>query len=121
MFKKIVVILLVEVFAFGGFVSYRPAIYRVERSAVVRAPAAEVYSRVADLTKWEGWSPWAKLDPAMKVDFSGTPGTVLDNHLTIACGDGSVRLTEVQRAGKRPMLAEDFLRGVKLGTGATVG
>jgi len=54
-------------------------------------------------------------------DISGTSGTVLDDHLTIACGDGSVRLTEVQRAGKRPMLAEDFLRGVKLGTGATVG
>jgi len=76
MLKKIVVILLVLVFAFGGFVAYRPSIYRVERSAVVRAPAAEVYSRVADLTKWEGWSPWAKLDPAMKLDYSGTPGTV---------------------------------------------
>ncbi|MCJ7787313.1 MAG: methionyl-tRNA formyltransferase, partial [Methyloceanibacter sp.] len=54
-------------------------------------------------------------------DVSGTPGTILDDHLTIASGDGSVRLTQVQRAGKRPMLAADFLRGVKLGTGATVG
>ena len=32
--------------------------------------------------------------------------------LTIACGEGAVRLTEVQRAGKRPMSADDFLRGV---------
>ena len=76
MFKKIVVILLVLVFAFGGFVAYRPAIYRIERSVVVKAPASEVYSRVADLTKWEAWSPWAKLDPAMKLDYTGTPGTV---------------------------------------------
>ena len=76
MFKKILAILLVLVFAFGGFVAYRPSIYKVERSVVVRAPAAEVYARVADLTKFEAWSPWAKLDPAMKVDFTGTPGTV---------------------------------------------
>ena len=42
---------------------------------------------------------------------SGAPGTVLDDRLTIACGDGAVRLTEVQRAGKQPMKAEEFLRG----------
>ena len=48
----------------------------------------------------------------------GAPGTVLDDHLTIACGDGAVRLTQVQREGKQPMTAEEFLRGttVKVGT-----
>jgi methionyl-tRNA formyltransferase len=51
------------------------------------------------------------------VELSGTPGVVLDDHLTIACGEGAVRLTELQRAGKRPMKAEEFLRGVKLGPG----
>jgi methionyl-tRNA formyltransferase len=52
--------------------------------------------------------------------MSGTPGAVLDDHLTIACGEGAVRLTELQRAGKRPMPAGDFLRGVKLGPGMAV-
>ena len=42
---------------------------------------------------------------------SGAPGTVLDDRLTIACGEGAVRLLEVQRAGKQPMKAEEFLRG----------
>jgi methionyl-tRNA formyltransferase len=55
------------------------------------------------------------------VETSGTPGTVLDDHLTIACGEGAVRLTQVQRAGKRPMPAENFLRGVTLSTGSVVG
>jgi methionyl-tRNA formyltransferase len=55
------------------------------------------------------------------VEISGTSGTVLDEHLTIACGEGAVRITEVQRAGKRPMQAAEFLRGAKLGTGAIVG
>jgi methionyl-tRNA formyltransferase len=51
---------------------------------------------------------------------SGVPGTRLDEHLTVACGDGAVRLTQVQRAGKRPMSAEEFLRGVKLSTGTAL-
>jgi methionyl-tRNA formyltransferase len=55
------------------------------------------------------------------LEMPGTPGTVLDDHLTIACGEGAVRLVELQRAGKRPMEAEDFLRGVPLRAGARVG
>ena len=39
------------------------------------------------------------------------PGTVLDDAFTIACGEGAVRLSNVQRAGKRPMTASEFLRG----------
>jgi methionyl-tRNA formyltransferase len=46
------------------------------------------------------------------------PGTVLDGSLTIACGDGAVRLTQVQRAGKQSMSAEEFLRGTKVEAGA---
>jgi methionyl-tRNA formyltransferase len=47
----------------------------------------------------------------------GTPGAVHDDCLTIACGTGAVRLTEVQRAGKRAMTAEEFLRGVEVRPG----
>jgi methionyl-tRNA formyltransferase len=51
---------------------------------------------------------------------SGAPGTVLDDHLTIACQDGAVRLLEVQRAGKQPMQAEEFLRGARITPGTHV-
>lgn len=47
-------------------------------------------------------------------DGSGVPGTLLDDRLTIACGDGAIRVVELQRAGKGPMRAEDFLRGSPL-------
>ena len=43
-----------------------------------------------------------------KGDGSGKPGQVLDDRLTIACGDGSVRIVELQRAGGKPMSAEEF-------------
>jgi methionyl-tRNA formyltransferase len=47
----------------------------------------------------------------------GPPGTILRNDLTVACGEGAVRLLEVQRAGRRPMPAEEFLRGFPLRAG----
>jgi methionyl-tRNA formyltransferase len=51
---------------------------------------------------------------------SGAPGTVLDGHLTIACGDGAIRISQLQRAGKQAMTAEEFLRGNVLVAGARV-
>ena len=48
---------------------------------------------------------------------TGAPGTVLDDRLTIACGDGAVRILELQRAGRQPMKAEEFLRGSPLAAG----
>jgi len=51
---------------------------------------------------------------------AGVPGTALDDRLTIACGDGAVRLIEVQRAGRQPMKAEEFLRGSKVAPGTVL-
>lgn len=48
----------------------------------------------------------------------GTPGALLDEQLTVACGDGAIRIVELQRAGKQPMSAEVFLRGTRLGPGS---
>ena len=45
---------------------------------------------------------------------SGAPGDLLDDHLTIACRDGAIRILDLQRAGKAPMKAEVFLRGTPL-------
>jgi methionyl-tRNA formyltransferase len=52
---------------------------------------------------------------------SGKPGTLLDDRLTVACGEGAVRLTQVQRAGKQPMAAEEFLRGTPMKAGMQLG
>lgn len=46
------------------------------------------------------------------------PGTLLDEDGTVACLEGAVRLVQVQRAGKGPMSARDFLRGARLAAGA---
>ena len=51
------------------------------------------------------------------VDASGAPGEILDDRLTIACGQGALRVARLQRAGRAPMQAQEFLRGFVLKPG----
>jgi methionyl-tRNA formyltransferase len=89
-------------------------------------PARDVHNLIRGLSPHPGaWFEVAlngkreriKLLRSNLTESSGAPGTVLDDQLTIACGAEAVRLIEVQRAGKRPMAADDFLRGVRLAPG----
>jgi methionyl-tRNA formyltransferase len=57
---------------------------------------------------------------AIRGEGSGPPGTVLDNRLTIACGEGAVRIVELRREGRKPMKAEEFLHGTRLPAGTQV-
>lgn len=60
-----IVILLVIV------VALRPAQFRIERSVKIAATPATVFAQVNDFHNWNAWSPWAKLDPAMKETYDG--------------------------------------------------
>jgi methionyl-tRNA formyltransferase len=93
-------------------------------------PAREVHNHIRGLSPYPG--AWFELEINGKRERiktlrstlapgSGAAGTVLDDRLTVACAVGAVCLTEVQRAGKRPMSAGDFLRGVPLRPGTVVG
>lgn len=52
---------------------------------------------------------------------AGVAGTVLDDSLTIACGQGAIKLTNLQRPGKKPMAAEELLRGFTITKGSNFG
>jgi methionyl-tRNA formyltransferase len=90
-------------------------------------PWKQVHDHCRGLSPFPG--AWFELPGAGRVkvlrttrgDGSGAPGTVLDDRLTIACGEGAVRLLEVQRAGKQPMRAEEFRRGTKVARGERLG
>jgi methionyl-tRNA formyltransferase len=62
-----------------------------------------------------------RLLDAVAVAGSGAPGTVLNEALTIACGEGALRPLLLQRAGKAPVATSDFLRGLKLPPGTRLG
>ena len=55
-----------------------------------------------------------------KGEGAGAPGAVLDDKLTTACGDGAVRILQLQRAGRAPMTAAEFLRGTPLEPGVVL-
>jgi methionyl-tRNA formyltransferase len=62
----------------------------------------------------EGEAVRVKILRCAIVDGSGAPGDLIDDRLTIACRDGALRIVQLQRAGKAPMKAEEFLRGTPL-------
>lgn len=76
MLKKILLGVAVLLAVLVAVIVTRPDTFQVERTQTVAAPAAVAYAQVADFRNWKAWSPWEKLDPAMKTSFSGTLGEV---------------------------------------------
>ena len=68
----------------------------------------------------EGEPVRVKILRCAMADGSSAPGEVLDEHLTIACKEGALRILKLQRAGKAPMKAEEFLRGTPIKAGVRV-
>ncbi|HEX2854041.1 MAG TPA: SRPBCC family protein [Opitutaceae bacterium] len=71
MIKKILIGLVALVAVFLIVAAFQPDDYRVSRSASITAEPSVVFARVNDLKKWDAWSPWEKLDPAMKKTYEG--------------------------------------------------
>ncbi|HZR59544.1 MAG TPA: methionyl-tRNA formyltransferase [Xanthobacteraceae bacterium] len=98
-------------------VTYAAKIDKSETRIDWTRPWQEVHNHCRGLSSFPG--AWSELAGAGRIKIlrttkgagSGPPGRVLDDKLTIACGAGAVRLVQVQRAGRQPMLADEFLRG----------
>jgi methionyl-tRNA formyltransferase len=103
--------------------TYAAKIDKAETRVDWGRPAAEVDRLIRGLAPFPG--AWAeaggervKLLLSEAAAGKGAPGTVLDDRLTVACGEGAVRLLRVQRAGRGAMEAGEFLRGLPLPPGA---
>jgi uncharacterized protein YndB with AHSA1/START domain len=73
MWKKILRVVGGIVIAVIAVVATQPGAYKVTRTATIAASPEAVFNLIDDFHQWEGWSPWAKLDPAMKTTYSGAP------------------------------------------------
>jgi len=111
-------------------VTYANKIDKNETRIDWRKPWNEVHNHIRGLSPFPGaWfelkgesSPVrVKVLRTTKGEGKGVPGSVLDDKLTIACGEGAIRILELQRAGKQPMKADEFLRGSPLRAGNAVG
>lgn len=108
-------------------ITYAAKIDKAESRIDFTRPARDVHNHVRGLAPFPG--AWFEAAPpggtperikvlrTERIDGSGAPGEALDDRLAIACGSGAVRLVEVQRAGKRVMTADDFLRGFTIPKG----
>ena len=66
MAKKILGVLAALIVVFVIVVMTRPATFEIKRSLLINAPPDVVYAQVSDFHAWTPWSPWEKVDPAMK-------------------------------------------------------
>jgi uncharacterized protein YndB with AHSA1/START domain len=110
--KKILLGLVAVVAVLLVVVATRPADYRVERSLVIQAPPDTLFGAVADFHAWDKWSPWAKLDPAMKTDFQGPTGEVGSSYSWTGndkVGEGRMTITAVQ-PGRQVKVKLEFLK-----------
>ncbi len=108
-------------------VTYATKIEKAEARIDWNKPAREVLRHIHGLSPFPGaWCQMAIEGEQVRVKIlrcamaggSGAPGAVLDDHLAVACKEGAIRILELQRAGKQPMKAEEFLRGTPVKAGA---
>ncbi|MGI8570331.1 MAG: methionyl-tRNA formyltransferase [Methylocella sp.] len=107
-------------------VTYAHKIDKAEARIDWRKPASEIHNLIRGLAPFPGAFFEAGLGKRLErvkvfrtriAEGAGMPGRALDDCLTIACGDGALRVLEVQRSGKAPMPAGDFLRGARISKG----
>jgi methionyl-tRNA formyltransferase len=107
-------------------ITYARKIDKAEARIDWTLAAAAVHNKIRGLSPvpgawldadWGGGPQRLKVLRSEPAAGSGMPGTILDGDLTIACGEGAVRLLHVQRAGRAPMPASEFLKGAALRPG----
>jgi Polyketide cyclase / dehydrase and lipid transport len=97
MIKKILIGLVVIVVVLVVIIALQSSTYHVERSTTINAPASVVFAQVNDFHNWNAWSPWAKMDPAMKQTFEGAPagnGAVYTWTGNSEVGEGRMTITD---------------------------
>ena len=104
-------------------VTYAPRLERDSGRLDWRRPAVQLERQIRALTPWPGcWTSYRgerlRVLGGEVVEGHGAPGEVLDDRLTVACGEEALRLTRLQRPGGRPLDGAAFLRGFALPPGS---
>ncbi|UXI68825.1 SRPBCC family protein [Tahibacter amnicola] len=103
MLKKIAAMLAIALGAVLLYATTRPDSFRVEREVTIQAPPEKIFPFLADFHRWGDWSPWEKLDPAMKRTHGGAAsgkGAVYQWEGNGEVGNGRMEIVEVTEPGK---------------------
>jgi len=97
-----------------GLAARKPDQFRVQRAAVINAPAEKIFPFINDLHLWSLWSPWEKMDPAMKKTISGPATGVGAVHEWDGPKTGSGRMEIIESAPATKVgLKLDFYKPMK--------
>jgi len=103
MLKTIAVIVVILIAGVLAFAMSKPDTFSVQRAASMKAPPEKIFAVVNDFHRWTEWSPWEKLDPAMKRTQSGTPsgkGAIYEWDGNSKAGAGRMEIIESTPATK---------------------
>lgn len=93
------------------YAATRPDSFRVERSISIKAPAEKVFPLINELQHWESWSPWEKVDPALRRNYSGPAsgkGAAYEWFGNKEIGQGRMEITD-STPSSRVLIKIDFL------------
>jgi uncharacterized protein YndB with AHSA1/START domain len=103
MFTTIAIIVVVLLAALLGFAATKTDTFRVERATFIKAPPEKIFPLINDFHGWSSWSPYEKLDPAMKRTFSGAvngKGAVYEWEGNNKAGKGRMEITDTSSPSK---------------------
>lgn len=106
MLKRISIVVAVCVISLLAYAATKPDTFHVQRSASINAPPEKVFSIIDNFSQWPSWSPWEKIDPAMKKTLSGTAngkGAVSEWDGNSEVGTGRIEITESTPSSKITM------------------
>jgi len=112
MIMTIVSAVLVLLAALLGFAATKPDTFRVRRATSIKAQPDKIFALIEDFHQWASWSPWEKLDPAMKRAYSGAAsgkGAVYEWEGNKKVGQGRMEITDAPPPSK-VTIKLDFLR-----------
>jgi hypothetical protein len=111
MLKIIAIAIVLLIAALLAYAATRPKSFSVQRSIAIKAPPQKIAGMIDDFHNWGAWSPWEKLDPAMKKTYSGAAagqGAVYDWTGNSKVGTGRMEILETSPA--RTTIKLDFLK-----------
>jgi hypothetical protein len=112
MIESIVIVVTVLLASLLIFAATRPDTFRVERSAIINAAPEKIFPLINDFREWEPWSPWEKVDPALKRSYSGAAsgkGAVYEWSGNKNIGQGRMEIVESSPPSKIK-LRIDFIK-----------
>jgi len=112
MLTALAVIAIVAAAAVLGYAATRSNTFRIERAVNIQAPAETIFPLIDDFRNWSAWSPWEKMDPALKRNYAGPPsgpGAVYEWEGNKKVGKGRMEIMEAPPPS-RIAIKLDFLK-----------